>query len=76
MKARISLLLLSLFCIIAKAGNTFTLSSPDKRTVVSVDATNNLKWSVTRDDVSVITPSSLTMSCEIDGKPFFYGKNM
>ena len=76
MKARISLLLLSLFCIIAKAGNTFTLSSPDKRTVVSVDATNNLKWSVTRDDVSVITPSSLTMSCEIDGKTFFYGKNM
>jgi len=62
-------ILVTLSAAVSLSGKDYLLTSPDGRTSVKVIAGNNLEWQVSRDDVTVISPSEMSMELK-DGTMF------
>ena len=75
MKSLLSFVLPFLIVGALHAQQSYTLTSPDGRTTVSVSADSTLTWAVQRDGVEVIAPSAIALSGRDmkSGKTFTFG---
>src|SRR5574344_1518429 len=78
MKTKKIIFLFSLLfiCLSIQAGQFYTLTSPDGKLSISIDANHDLQWSIQQDGASIMEPSKIAMFCESEGSSFSYGKGI